>query len=80
MIKKLAKGLIYIYQRAISPYMPHVCRHVPSCSPYALEALEQHGPLKGGCLALWRILRCHPLGSSGYDPVPQKNKPAKGLL
>ena len=62
------------YRALISPLMPHVCRFTPSCSAYALEALEKHGPIKGSWLALRRLSRCHPItwlgGSSGFDPVP----------
>lgn len=63
---------IKFYQMAISPLTPPACRFVPSCSNYALEALQVHGPLKGGWLAIRRILRCNPWGGSGYDPVPKK--------
>ena len=61
---------IYIYKVCISPYTPPSCRFVPTCSQYAIEALRKHGPLKGSWLAIRRILRCHPWGGSGYDPVP----------
>ena len=61
---------IRFYQVAISPYTPPSCRFIPSCSEYARQAIAKHGPLKGSALALWRILRCHPWGGSGYDPVP----------
>ncbi|MDO4949378.1 MAG: membrane protein insertion efficiency factor YidD [Bacteroidales bacterium] len=61
---------IYCYQRCISPFTPPSCRFVPTCSQYAVEALKKHGPLKGLYLAVRRILRCHPWGGSGYDPVP----------
>ena len=61
---------IRLYQVAISPYTPPSCRFIPSCSEYARQAIAKHGPLKGLGLALWRILRCHPWGGSGYDPVP----------
>lgn len=62
--------LIYFYKGAISPLTPPSCRFTPSCSTYALEAIRKHGPFKGLYLALRRILRCHPWGGSGYDPVP----------
>lgn len=61
---------IYFYKGAISPLTPPSCRFMPSCSTYALEAIRKHGPFKGLYLALRRILRCHPWGGSGYDPVP----------
>jgi putative membrane protein insertion efficiency factor len=61
---------IRVYQLTISRILPPSCRFSPSCSHYAVEALSRHGPLKGGWLALRRIGRCHPWGSSGYDPVP----------
>ena len=62
--------LIKFYQLCISPFTPPSCRFTPTCSQYALEALRKHGLFKGGWLALRRILRCHPWGGSGYDPVP----------
>lgn len=62
--------LIRFYQRCISPFTPPSCRFTPTCSQYALEAVRRYGPFKGGWLALKRLLRCHPWGGSGYDPVP----------
>jgi putative membrane protein insertion efficiency factor len=62
--------LIKIYQILISPLFPPSCRFVPTCSQYSLEALKKYGILKGGWLSVKRILRCHPWGGSGYDPVP----------
>ena len=62
--------LIRIYQRCVSPMLGQNCRFVPTCSQYAVEALRRHGPLKGGWLTIRRILRCHPWGGSGFDPVP----------
>lgn len=62
--------LVRFYQKFISPYKPSCCRFTPTCSQYALEALRKHGPLKGSWLAFKRIIRCHPWGGSGYDPVP----------
>lgn len=61
---------IRIYKVCISPYTPPSCRYVPTCSEYAIEAIRKHGPAKGTWLALRRIIRCHPWGGSGYDPVP----------
>lgn len=61
---------IRFYRRFISPFTPASCRFTPTCSQYALEALRKHGPLRGLWLSLRRLLRCHPWGGSGYDPVP----------
>ncbi len=61
---------ILFYRGAISPLFPPACRYTPTCSQYALEALRKHGAFKGMRLTLRRILRCHPWGGSGYDPVP----------
>jgi len=58
------------YRLLISPWLGQSCRFQPTCSAYALEALERHGGLRGGWLTLRRLLRCHPWGGSGYDPVP----------
>lgn len=60
------------YRLIFSPWVGHNCRYQPTCSAYALEALEKHGAIKGGWLAARRILRCHPWGKSGYDPVPTR--------
>ena len=62
--------LIRFYQLCISPLKPPTCRFTPTCSQYALEAFRKHGPLKGLYLTVRRLLRCHPWGGSGYDPVP----------
>ncbi|WP_276726370.1 membrane protein insertion efficiency factor YidD [Capnocytophaga granulosa] len=62
--------LVRFYQIAISPLKPPTCRFIPTCSSYALEALKRYGLFKGGMLAIRRIMRCHPWGGSGYDPVP----------
>ena len=61
---------IRAYRVVLSPWVGHGCRYQPTCSVYALEALERHGAFKGGYLAAKRILSCHPLGGQGYDPVP----------
>jgi putative membrane protein insertion efficiency factor len=68
-MKTVALFAIRVYRRAISPMMPPSCRYLPTCSEYAYEAIEKYGILKGGRLAIWRILRCNPFGGSGYDPV-----------
>lgn len=64
---------VYIYKYAISPLTPASCRHFPTCSDYAVQAVKIHGPFKGFWLATQRILKCHPWGTHGYDPVPPKN-------
>jgi len=64
------KAPIVFYRRFISPLKPPVCRFYPTCSQYALEAVEVHGPVRGLWLALRRILKCHPFHPGGYDPVP----------
>ena len=67
--------LVRVYQTLISPLLPSTCRYQPTCSHYTVEALQKHGLFKGGYLGLKRIFSCHPLGGSGYDPVPEtKNK------
>jgi len=63
-------GLIRGYKRFISPLLPRACRFYPSCSTYAAEAIERHGPARGIMLAARRIARCHPFHPGGYDPVP----------
>ncbi len=63
---------VRIYQYLISPLLPASCRHVPTCSEYTIEAFKIHGFFVGGWLALKRIIRCHPWGTNGYDPVPPK--------
>ena len=70
-MKRILKALIRFYQVAISPYRPRCCNYIPTCSQYALEAIEKYGPWKGGLLALKRFLRCHPFYKGDiYDPVP----------
>lgn len=61
---------IKFYQRFISPLTPPMCRYTPTCSTYAIQAIQKYGPFKGSWLAIKRILRCNPWGGSGYDPVP----------
>jgi len=68
--KRALLGAIRFYRRHISPMFPPCCRFTPTCSAYALEAVEKYGALRGGFLALKRILRCHPFHPGGYDPVP----------
>lgn len=69
---------VIAYRRWLSPALPARCRFYPSCSAYALEALNRHGALKGAGLALWRLLRCHPFHPGGYDPVPHTETDATG--
>ena len=70
LLSKLMLALIAFYRTCISPLLPPACRYTPTCSQYAQEAIRKYGPFRGGWLALKRILRCHPFGGSGYDPVP----------
>ncbi len=62
--------LFRLYQILLSPLLPNACRYAPSCSQYGIEAVKKHGAIKGGYLTIKRILRCHPWGGHGYDPVP----------
>lgn len=68
----LLRGVVRGYQYLISPWLPSSCRYQPTCSEYALEALSRHGALYGSWLTLRRLLRCHPWGGHGIDPVPEK--------
>lgn len=70
LLKKLLLGLIWVYRNMLSPLKPATCRYTPTCSAYALGAVNKHGPYRGGWMAMKRIGRCHPWGGSGYDPVP----------
>ena len=70
MIRWLLIALVRGYQVVLSPLLPAACRYYPSCSAYAVEALEKHGAVRGAWLALKRIGRCHPFRAGGYDPVP----------
>lgn len=69
-MKKCLLAAIRFYRRHISPHKQPCCRYIPTCSAYALEAIEKYGALKGGWLAVKRICRCHPFHPGGYDPVP----------
>ena len=70
MVKEIMKMQIRGYQKYISPMMGPHCRYTPTCSQYALEAVDRYGACKGGLLACKRILRCHPFARGGFDPVP----------
>jgi uncharacterized protein len=76
MLRKLFILPIRFYQLFISPLLGSNCRHTPTCSQYAIEAIREWGVFKGMWLGLRRIARCHPWGTSGYDPVPRKNHEA----
>ena len=69
------RALVVGYRYTLSPLIGQGCRFRPTCSEYAIEALEQHGGLRGGWLAAKRLARCHPWGGSGYDPVPAPRPP-----
>ena len=72
-MKKVLIAIIHLYQKI--PFSSHkLCRYTPTCSEYAIESIETYGSIKGSYLAMKRILRCNPLGSYGYDPVPKKEK------
>ena len=68
-MRTLALWILATYKRWISPSLPPSCRYVPTCSEYAMEAVERFGVLRGGLLTAWRLLRCHPFVKGGYDPV-----------
>ncbi len=71
-MKKVVLLLIRFYQKYISPLKPPSCRFTPTCSAYAYQAIERFGILKGGFLAMKRIIRCNPLNPGGFDPVPER--------
>ena len=70
MLARILIGLVRLYQLAISPWLPPACRYTPTCSAYAVDALREHGALRGTWLAARRVARCHPWGGFGWDPVP----------
>jgi len=76
-VKRFFIACIRFYQRHISPLFPGACRYSPTCSEYAVQAIERFGAFKGTALAVWRILRCNPFGGHGYDPVPEKTEKKK---
>ena len=73
-VKRVLLWLLRFYKRIISPLLPDACIYTPTCSEYAMEAIEKHGVIKGTGLAVWRILRCNPFAKGGYDPVPEPKK------
>jgi uncharacterized protein len=76
--KFVSLKLLQVYKRIISPMLPAACRYLPTCSEYAIEAVERYGAVRGGWRAFIRIMRCHPFAGSGYDPVvrPAAGKPS----
>jgi len=72
MFRRVLIAPIRAYRRFLSPVLPHHCRFTPSCSQYAIEAVETHGVFRGGWLAIRRLLKCQPLHPGGYDPVPER--------
>jgi putative membrane protein insertion efficiency factor len=70
-MKKIMLMALTAYKQYISPQLPTACRYTPTCSEYAAEAIVRHGALGGSLLTLWRLMRCHPLGGRGLDPVPE---------
>ena len=76
-MKLAALWLLRTYKRWVSPALPPSCRYVPTCSEYAIEAVERYGVLRGGGMAAWRLLRCHPFVKGGYDPVAKDPIPPK---
>ena len=69
-MKRFLLALLSFYRRRVSPLTPPSCRFIPTCSEYAMEAIEKYGAARGGWMALRRLLRCHPFHPGGYDPVP----------
>ena len=69
-MKRAALAALRFYKRYVSPGLPPACRYTPTCSEYAMEAIERHGVLKGGLLAVRRLVSCNPFSRGGYDPVP----------
>jgi len=71
-VKQAVLAALRFYKAALSPLLPPACRYTPTCSEYAMEAIDRHGVLKGGWLATRRVLSCHPWSRGGYDPVPER--------
>ncbi len=76
-MRALLLGSIKLYRYILSPWLGHHCRFYPSCSQYALEAIEDHGAMRGGWLAIKRLLRCHPWHAGGVDPVPDSKQDSR---
>ena len=75
-----AVAMLRSYQRYVSPLLPAACRFYPTCSEYAMQAVETHGLLKGTGMSLWRLARCQPFSKGGYDPVPPRRRPGETRL
>ena len=73
-VARAAAGAIVVYQRVVSPWLPRACRFAPTCSEYARVAIGEHGLLRGGLLAVTRLVRCHPFNPGGYDPPPPRRE------
>lgn len=73
-MKRAALALLRFYKTRISPQLPPACRYTPTCSEYAMEAIERHGVLMGGFLAAKRVISCNPFSRGGYDPVPERGR------
>ncbi len=69
-LKSAVLFVLRAYKWMLSPLLPPACRYVPSCSEYAMEAVDRYGVLRGTCMAIWRVFRCHPFVKGGFDPVP----------
>jgi putative membrane protein insertion efficiency factor len=80
LLQTLLLTLLRGYKAAVSPFLPPACRYVPTCSEYAAEAVELHGPFRGSAMAIWRVMRCHPFVRGGYDPVPWNPLPRNGVV
>lgn len=78
-MKRVLLALLRFYKRSISPLLPNACIYTPTCSEYAMEAIQKHGVLKGTGLAIWRLLRCNPFMKGGYDPVPEPKKQKESI-
>ena len=79
-MKTILLALLRFYKQCISPLLPNACIYTPTCSEYAMEAIQKHGVIKGTGLAIWRILRCNPFMKGGYDPVPEPKKHKESIL
>ena len=77
-MKRFLIGLVRFYKKNISVHTSPKCKYYPTCSSYAIEALEIHGAFKGTLLTIWRFLRCNPFSKGGFDPVPEKKKKKRG--